>query len=416
VQGSEHESKQESAQELEHEMKELKKEDSRRQEFESRFTEKTQELESVKCMQGEVESRLAEKTQENRREEVESRLAEKAQELETEKNMREEVESRLAEKATELETEKNMREEVESRFADERKKLETEKNMREEVESQLADMMNSMRRQRQEFETEKNRQEKAESQLRDLMKGRETVHFDGRRKSVEEHLGRWRSCPYYLAAEEVLNTLQIDKVHFERRYDRCYCPQCYKAHYPDVAKNDGPNYYVVPRGWARFGLRVPPQALSQDVFNKYCASFHGTSAQVATAIVKIGDFLFPGDKLPDGNVLRSSKCAGRQDEGIYTSQTINYAGLKFYAQPAEGPSGRMYQVVLQCRQKPGSFKIQGETMKFRKNGQFDLCPHVDCEKIEWFTDRRKTLWAHGILIRTFPKDEPPNKYFRSPVD
>jgi hypothetical protein len=41
----------------------------------------------------------------------------------------------------------------------------------------------------------------------------------------------------------------------------------------------------------------------------------------------------PGDKLIDGTTLGSTKCAGRTDSVFYTSPTIKYAGLKFYAEP-----------------------------------------------------------------------------------
>ena len=97
---------------------------------------------------------------------------------------------------------------------------------------------------------------------------------------------------------------------------------------------------------------------------------------------------------------------GRQDKVFYTSPTIRYAGLSFYAEPQDfdlhdgggategagagagagakkkkkkgkgkaakeaeagfggGRRPMQGQVVLQCRQKPGSFKVQRETMRF----------------------------------------------------
>mmetsp|Transcript_73799 Transcript_73799/g.238958 ORF Transcript_73799/g.238958 Transcript_73799/m.238958 type:complete len:82 (-) Transcript_73799:292-537(-) len=76
----------------------------------------------------------------------------------------------------------------------------------------------------------------------------------------------------------------------------------------------------------------------------------------------------------------------------------------------------MIQVVLQCRQKPDTFKIQGETMRFRSTGQSDVCPHVKVDEVEWVTEHRKSLMPYGILIRTFSPDQEPARYFRSPND
>eukprot|EP00662_Eupelagonemidae_sp_cell21_P057984 gene57984-biopygen36884 len=95
----------------------------------------------------------------------------------------------------------------------------------------------------------------------------------------------------------------------------------------------------------------------------------------------------PGDTLPDGTVLSSTKCAGRQDRCIYTSPTIRYSGLRFYATPHtftirptdEHPRTPLdttdgvemcCQMVLQCRQQPGTFSVQSrdETLGHCKRG------------------------------------------------
>ena len=107
--------------------------------------------------------------------------------------------------------------------------------------------------------------------------------------------------------------------------------------------------------------------------------------------------MMPGDKLLDGSVLRSTKCAGRQDHCIYTSPTVRsehrsktllahishrlsplahlsiqinsleplyllyiitrYAGLKFYAEPQPFGGGWFGSIVLQCRQQPSNMKV-----------------------------------------------------------
>ncbi len=142
------------------------------------------------------------------------------------------------------------------------------------------------------------------------------------------------------------------------------------------------------------------------------------------------------DHLCAGTILRSTKCAGRQANVMYTSPTIEYAGMKFYAQPqlfvpsptlhseaepqpecdmGHAPKRMAASIVLQIRQKPGSFKTQGETMGFEKptksgKGPWPgylakACPHVDLETIEWKTETTAAAIPYGILIRVFDPDD-----------
>ena len=51
--------------------------------------------------------------------------------------------------------------------------------------------------------------------------------------------------------------------------------------------------------------------------------FHGVKSPVVLrSILSEGKLMMPGDKLLDGSVLRSTKCAGRQDRCFYTSPTV----------------------------------------------------------------------------------------------
>ena len=144
-------------------------------------------------------------------------------------------------------------------------------------------------------------------------------------------------CPLEQRARAFLATLEIDEeVYFDSKYDRCYCERCYLPTWPDTIENKGPTPYVVPRGWYRFGLALPPRGKSKklDIFNRWSVSFHGTkNPLVLSSVLDCGQLMKPGDKLLDGKVLRSAKCAGRQDKVFYTSPTVKYAGMKFYAEP-----------------------------------------------------------------------------------
>jgi hypothetical protein len=180
--------------------------------------------------------------------------------------------------------------------------------------------------------------------------------------------------------------------------------------------------YVVPRGWVRFGLNVPGRAAVLKIFQEWPVSFHGVKSEtVLKSMLDSGGMLKPGDKLLDGTVLRSSKCAGRQDRVFYTSPSIRYAGLKFYAEPQGWRRGTMRaSLALQCRQKPGSFTTQGETMSFERTWPGRLahtCPHVDLCQIEWLSDANVATIPYGLLVRVWPTNaDPDDEAYTSPID
>jgi hypothetical protein len=97
------------------------------------------------------------------------------------------------------------------------------------------------------------------------------------------------------------------------------------------------------------------------------------------------------------------------------------AGLKFYAEPQGFRRGTMRaSVALQCRQKPGSFRTQGETMAFGRTWPGHLartCPHVDLGHIEWLGDQSHMVIPYGLLIRVWPTGaDPEAEAYKSPVD
>ena len=152
-------------------------------------------------------------------------------------------------------------------------------------------------------------------------------------RSAWARTGGAEECPR-AAGRALVATLGLAAAFFDSEHDRCYCGACYKAEWPD-AETDGPRPYVIPRGWARFGLKLHPraEALGREFFRTWCVGFHGAAAGVCKQILESGGMLIPGDRLLDGGVLRSGRCAGRQARKYYTSPSVRYAGLRFYAAP-----------------------------------------------------------------------------------
>eukprot|EP00729_Bicosta_minor_P002385 gene2385-2137_t len=225
-------------------------------------------------------------------------------------------------------------------------------------------------------------------------------------------------------ATAFLQSLGVPAIYLNPEFDRCYCQRCYTG--PATISNEGPTPYVVPEpGWVRFGLHVERRAQELDVFNKWCACFHGVkSAMVLKSILRCGGLMKPGSTLIDGTKLESTKCAGRQDEVVYTSPTIKYAGLKFYAEPSRFVTAAGVEmrgsIAVQCRQNPATFEKQGETMAFKRKMPGHLekhCPHVDLAEIEWKTEADRAVIPYGLLVRVWQKSKDPEATaYSSPVD
>ena len=239
------------------------------------------------------------------------------------------------------------------------------------------------------------------------------------------------SCGLMMVAKEVAASLEKYSVCLDHRFDKCYCQKCYEPGLPDTMSNQGPTAYVVPRGWVRLGLKVPPRATTNDIFNKWSVSFHGVkSINVLKSILDCGSLLKPGDRLIDGTKLWSKKCADRQDSVTYTSPTVRYAGLKFYAEPQLFRSKVMKKdmnisIVVQCRQNPehGVIQKRGETMGFNREwGRKHLektCPHANQSELEWMIGDNVSTHTivYGILLRCWPKGQDVmHNTYKSPVD
>jgi hypothetical protein len=229
-------------------------------------------------------------------------------------------------------------------------------------------------------------------------------------------------CGTFMDCLGFLGGLDIAPGFLDHRHNKCYCPVCYPPSCPDTIDQAG-GQYIVPRGWCRIALHVNPgKAQAHDVFQQWPVSFHGVkSPLVLKSVLEHGDFAIPGDTLIDGSVLKSTKCAGRQDEVYYTSPTIRYAGLRFYAEPQPytclAGTHRHGQIVLQCRQNPKGVMKQKETMGFkRKWPQHVICRHVNETEVECLSQSRGSATPYGVLLRTFPTSEHPEGDLKQPND
>jgi len=212
-------------------------------------------------------------------------------------------------------------------------------------------------------------------------------------------------CPYLALGREYAASLNWNSSLFNDNHNRCYCSHCYKDHWKDVLEA-GEGKYVIPRGWIRLGLSIDPVLMkTQDIWNKWIVTFHGTSKIAAQSILTHRQFCLPGDVLLDGTKLGIRPGHIPNQMFIYTSPTIAYSSGPAYSPVYEFDSKENdatfeAQIVLQCRQMPKTFKIGPETIGA---GKTQICKHIPNSEIEYFTDRRASLLAYGLLVRFRPK-------------
>jgi hypothetical protein len=192
---------------------------------------------------------------------------------------------------------------------------------------------------------------------------------------------------------------------------------------------------ITERGWVAFSLALPKAKMSDDHgMWKLPMTFHGTTPQRLLSILRAGHIGMPGDLLPDGSLLTAKNSAETQNLWMVTSKSLNYAGLQLYATPQPWDYGeKAGQVVLQCRQDLGPGKLCNvgkETMGFQEQGfpargidpNFDI--YDSTSGVEIFSNKPELCVPYRVLVRTFDRDEPPDKTrhpqgletFRSPKD
>ena len=208
-----------------------------------------------------------------------------------------------------------------------------------------------------------------------------------------------KSCDYFLECKEFVKHLRWPIQFFDMKQDRCYCENCYTKNQPNTLTVADASY-VIPRQWAGFGLGVDPFR-KDNIWDDWIVVYHGTTPIAAESILTHRQFLLPGDKLIDGTQLpiRPGHIPGKIH--TYTSPSIRYASLEVYSTPRRFVSPRtlkryLVQIVFQCKQKPGTFAIQGETVG--SNGK-RICPFISNNSIEYFSDQRATIVPYRLLIR-----------------
>lgn len=186
-------------------------------------------------------------------------------------------------------------------------------------------------------------------------------------------------------------------------YDRCYCDRWYPLSYPDTSNVAG-YIYVIPRGWTRFGVFVDEGfAQHHNVWNTWLNCYHGTSIEKAKSIVEHRQLLLPDDVTMHGKKLNIRDGHIPTEHFVFTTPSIAYAQLPYYAQVYSFVSLLNLQsynitVVLQCKQKIDSIIVQPETVGAQSRGE-RICPYIPNDQLEWKTKKRSAIMPYGLLLR-----------------
>lgn len=216
------------------------------------------------------------------------------------------------------------------------------------------------------------------------------------------------ACDKLRIGQEFLKAHAWPQTFHNQATDRCYCERCYSHSEPDT-RVLGDTTYVVPRGWTRFGITVDEAFVKHhQVWENWASCFHGTTMDSANSIITHRMFLLPLDKTMDGVRLQIRAGHIPGEIFVFTTPTIAYAALDVYTKTYEFRSfsdGKRYQikVALQCKQQPGTFIIQPETVNF---GDTRICQYIPNDEIEWKTQNRGAIMAYGLMLHIEPKPEP----------
>jgi hypothetical protein len=197
----------------------------------------------------------------------------------------------------------------------------------------------------------------------------------------------------------------FDFKYFDSNGNRCYCSQCFPNNWIDSQIIAGETY-IIPRGWTRFGLKIPIILSQQnDIWNTWCNVFHGTNPSAAKSVIAHRTLLINKDIKSDG-IRIGKKCSAEEWNNYYVSPHICYSSHPWYSnitdiEPRRGKK-RYAQVVLACKIMRGIYQKQAETEGGAKK-IFDDYSIINENEIEWFSAKRGCIVPYGVLVRQFGK-------------
>mmetsp|Transcript_145432 Transcript_145432/g.451093 ORF Transcript_145432/g.451093 Transcript_145432/m.451093 type:complete len:372 (+) Transcript_145432:94-1209(+) len=207
--------------------------------------------------------------------------------------------------------------------------------------------------------------------------------------------------------DHLVGACGVKRAYLDQQGDKCFCRRCEPNAGRLFHRGQPPERYVLPENWCRFGVAVNERfAEAEDVWSTWHVGFHGTSDGHLAAILRHGQLLLPGDVLDDGTELRIRDGHHRDEIAYFTSPTIKYSELSAYATPVRW-RGFEARIVLQLRQRPGSYRTQPETVGWSARNQYHrIDPHFSNREVERRSRARGAVLIYGILVKIDPCRSP----------
>ena len=203
-------------------------------------------------------------------------------------------------------------------------------------------------------------------------------------------------CQSMATCREVLEKcLKVKSNFLNSAHDNCYCTNCYEGE-EYYSRGKPLKRYVMPLGWCGFGILIDPRFDKEDIeqiFATYHVAYHGTTLHVVNQIIRTG-FALPGDQFICTNIeVRPGHIPNKNE--IYTSPSPNYSSFGDVYAVTFSYQGMKFKTMLQVRQHPTSYEVQGETVGGRcKNEKY-----ISDKEIEWKTRKRDSIIPYRILIK-----------------
>lgn len=208
--------------------------------------------------------------------------------------------------------------------------------------------------------------------------------------------------------------LQIATTHFKRAhaFDQIYEGTQVWCH----DRNGKP--YFAPNGWQRYGFVSMKNDENFEQFEEriknWHVAYHGTKFLNVESIIEKG-LVVPGTKLPNGKEVAiqhgSTGCVGPKEKAIYVSPSIDYSANWVYTEPLK--IGEKYQYAVfqvstlsnnlfsQVRVRPGSFRVQGNTLYHKAWPDWNI-PYdtlFDSDELEWLINDPENVCVTGLMIK-----------------
>jgi hypothetical protein len=192
-------------------------------------------------------------------------------------------------------------------------------------------------------------------------------------------------------------------------------------------------FYIAPAGWMRFALDTPkfrPET-SPEEWSTWHKAYHGTAGVNVPAIVQQGLRFKPSQhgsagKAGGKSVIYASPSIEYSSHYVYTDETVmNFddgagGGEIDWSEISQAhyAEGSFVQWVFEVRVRPGSYRVQGNTLgsnlwgedgKHKWDIEYDSL--FNSRNLEWLIENEDDIICTAVMMRDIPQR--PSEYNRS---